>query len=46
MGCALGREEMKQKQKNDEINRLLNEQRKALENEVKLLLLGKSFHSG
>lgn len=40
MGCALGREEMKQKQKNDEINRLLNEQRKALENEVKLLLLG------
>lgn len=39
--CALG-EDSKQKEKNNEINRILHEQRKALENETKLLLLGGS----
>jgi hypothetical protein len=36
----MGGEESKQKEKNKEINRLLQQQRKALDNEVKLLLLG------
>ena len=43
MGCSmgtLGGEDSKQKEKNKEINRLLEHQRKALDNEIKLLLLG------
>lgn len=43
MGCSLGSmggEDSKQKEKNKEINRLLEQQRRALDNEIKLLLLG------
>lgn len=45
MGCSLGSmggEDSKQKEKNKEINRLLEQQRRALDNEIKLLLLGTS----
>jgi hypothetical protein len=36
----MGGEDSKQKEKNKEINRLLEQQRRALDNEIKLLLLG------